>query len=53
MASRAQVVDPRSRWFHVFAAVLIAAIIFAGVSRTFYLNSYLRNWFWGTLTILK
>jgi hypothetical protein len=40
MASRAQVVDPRSRWFHVFAAVLIAAIIFAGVSRIFYLNSY-------------
>ena len=40
MASRAQVVGPRSRLFYVFAAVLIAAIIFAGFSRTFYLNSY-------------
>jgi hypothetical protein len=40
MATRAQVVGPRSRLFHVFAAVLIAAIIFAGFSRTFYLNSY-------------
>jgi hypothetical protein len=40
MATRAQVVGPRSRLFYVFAAVLIAAIIFAGFSRTFYLNSY-------------
>jgi len=40
MASRAQVVGQRSRLFYVFAAVLIAAIIFAGFSRTFYLNSY-------------
>jgi len=40
MASRAQVVGPRGRLFYVFAAVLIAAIIFAGFSRTFYLNSY-------------
>jgi hypothetical protein len=40
MASRARVVGPRSRLFYVFSAVLIAAIIFAGFSRTFYLNSY-------------
>ena len=40
MATRAQVAGPRSRWFYVFAASLIAAIIFAGFSRTFYLNSY-------------
>jgi|SRR5882724_10284577 len=40
MATRAQVVGPRSRLFYVFAAVVIAAIIFAGFARTFYLHSY-------------
>jgi hypothetical protein len=53
MASRAQVVDPRGRWFYVFAAVLIAAIIFAGFLEPFISTAILRNWFWGTLSILK
>lgn len=30
----------RGRWFYVGAAAIIALIIFAGFSRTFYLNSY-------------
>jgi len=40
LATQARLLGSRSRYFYVFATVLIAAIIFAGFSRTFYLNSY-------------
>jgi energy-converting hydrogenase Eha subunit A len=52
MATRVQVAGPRSRWFYVFAAALIAAIIFAGFSRTFYLNSYFAKLHLPTLLLI-
>jgi hypothetical protein len=47
MASRAQVVDSRSRWSYVFAALLKVFL------ELFISTAILRNWFWGTLTLLK